>query len=236
MKTLGNKARIILLHHSTGGCVWRGGVPEWFAAYNREHATDYQITEQAFPKKEPYGWRNYPYDYWNLWVNHAGDSPFMDEPTLEMLTQDYDVIIFKHCFPVSAIQADTGSADVACEDKRLENYILQYKALKAKLHEFPDTRFVVWTAAALVEAVTNEQDAQRTRRFVDWVNTEWNSPGDNVFIWDFYALETEGGLYLKGEYANGAEDPHPNEAFCRTAAPSLCETIVQAIQTDSFGG
>jgi len=231
MKELAKDARIILLHHSTGGCVWRGGVPEWFAQYNADNGTNYQISETTLPKKEPYGWKNYPYDYWNLWVAHAGDQSLMQEPTLEMLTRDYDVISFKHCFPVSKILPDTGSGDVADETKRLENYKLQYEALKAKLHEFPDTRFVVWTAAALVEGVTNRDEGHRTRQFVDWVKNEWNQPGDNIFVWDFYELETEGGLFLKPEYAAGEQDSHPAEPFCRRAAVSFCETVVATIQT-----
>jgi len=230
MKPLGDDVKIILLHHSTGGCVWRGGVPEWFDAYNAEHGTRYEITEQAFPKKEPYGWRNYPYDYWNLWVAHAGDQPYMEEPTLEVLTRDYDVISFKHCFPVSGIQPDTGAGDVADDTKSLENYKLQYAALKAKLAEFPDTRFVVWTAAALVEAGTDAEQAGRTREFVDWVKNEWAPPGGNIFVWDFHGIETGGGLYLKPEHAAGERDSHPNERICREAAPRFCETVVAAIR------
>ena len=91
-------ARTIFLHHSTGNCVWRGGVPEWIARYNEENGTSYSVVERAFPKKEPYGWQNYPYDYWNIWVKNGGDRAYMEEPTLEMLTADYEVIAFKHCF------------------------------------------------------------------------------------------------------------------------------------------
>jgi len=229
MKQLASDARIILLHHSTGRCVWNGGVPEWFADYNAANGTGYQIVEQDFPKKEPYGWRNYPYDYWNIWVNNAGDKPFMEEPTLEILTKDYDVIVFKHCFPVSAIQPDEGAGDVADETKTLANYKLQYQALKAKLGEFADTRFVVWTAAALVEGKTDPEQARRAKEFADWVTGEWDAPDDNIFVWDFHTLETEGGLYLKADYAAGEMDSHPNEDFCRTVAPLLCETIVAAI-------
>ncbi len=40
------------------------------------------LEEVAFPKSKPYGWNNYPYDYYNIWVNNAGPKPFMKEPTL----------------------------------------------------------------------------------------------------------------------------------------------------------
>jgi hypothetical protein len=222
------KARILFLHHSTGECVWNGGVQDWFAAHNKANKTEYEITEQGFPKDDPYGWNNYPYDYWNIWVRHAGSKPHQTEPTLEMLTQKYDVIVFKHCFPVSAIEPDTGKADVAGEDKRSENYKLQYAALKSKLRTFPKTKFILWTGAALVEGETDEAAARRAKAFFDWVRAKWSEPGDNIYLWDFYALETEGGLYLKAAHASG--DSHPNERFSKKVAPLLCQRIVDVIR------
>ena len=152
----------------TGGVIWGGGVPEWFEQYNAQHGTDYQIVEQAFPKSSPYGWNNYPYDYWNIWVNHAGDRLYKKEPTLELLAQQYDVIVWKHCFPVSAILEDAGNPDVGSAEKRIENYRLQYQALKAKMRAFPDVDFIVWTGAALVQRSTDPDSAQRARAFFDW--------------------------------------------------------------------
>jgi hypothetical protein len=221
-------ARIVLLHHSTGECVWNGGVPQWVARYNEAHGTRYTIAEQAFPKDAPYGWENYPYDYWNIWVRHAGPRPFKEEPTLEMLTPRHDVIVFKHCFPVSQIEADTGAADAASSDKRIENYQLQYAALKAKMRQFPKTRFLVWTGAALVQNETDAAAARRAKAFFEWVRTAWDEKGDNIYVWDFHTLETDGGLYLKAAYASG--DSHPNEAFSRRVAPLLGRRIVDVIQ------
>jgi len=140
--TAPSSANILFLHHSTGQCIWDGGVPQWFESYNRLHQTNFTITERNFPESEPYGWENYPFDYWNIWVRHAGNKPYKNEPTLEMLTPKYDTIVFKHCFPVSAIEPDYGDADVASTDKRIENYKLQYAALKDKLHQYPQTKFV----------------------------------------------------------------------------------------------
>lgn len=227
-RDLGPETRIVLLHHSTGECIWNGGVAAWFQAYNEANKTRYAITEQAFPKDSPYGWENYPYDYWNIWVRHAGPKAFKEEPTLEMLTKKYDVIVWKHCFPVSNIEADTGSPDVASSEKRLENYRLQYAALKKKMREFPKVRFIVWTGAVQVKDEIDEETAKRARTFFDWVRTTWDEKGDNIYVWDFYSLETEGELYLKRAYASG--DAHPNEAFSKKAAPLLCRRIVDVIK------
>ena len=221
-------ARILFLHHSTGECVWNGGVAAWFEAQSAAHKANYAITEQNFPKDSPYGWANYPYDYWNIWVKNAGAKPFKQEPTLEMLTARYDVIVFKHCFPVSNIEADSGAADVASDAKQIGNYKLQYAALKKKMREFPKVRFIVWTGAAQVKNDVDEAAARRAKTFFDWVRDEWDEKGDNIHLWDFYRLETEGDLYVKAAYAQG--DAHPNEAFSKRVAPLFCQRVVDVIQ------
>lgn len=221
-------ARVLFLHHSTGECVWNGGVPEWLERYNVDNGTRYTIEERAFPKEAPYGWENYPYDYWNIWVRHAGPHAFRGEPTLEMLSQQYDLIVFKHCFPVSNIEPDTGAPDIESPEKRVENYRLQYAALKTKLKSFPSVRFVVWTGAAQVESEVDGASARRARDFFQWVADEWDEPGDNIHLWDFYSLETGGALYLLPEYASG--DAHPNEEFSRLAAPLFAQRVVDVIE------
>jgi len=221
-------ARILFLHHSTGECIWNGGVPAWFEAYNAAHKTQYAITEQAFPKDSPYGWENYPFDYWNIWVKHAGAKPFKEEPTLEMLAAKYDVIVWKHCFPVSNLEEDAGKPDIASNEKRVENYKLQYAALKKKMREFPKVKFIVWTGATRMKKETDEESGRRAKTFFDWVRTEWDEKGDNIYVWDFYQLETEGTLYLKNAYAS--DDSHPNEKFSKRVAPFFCQRVVDVIQ------
>jgi len=233
---MGKDVKILFLHHSTGNNVWKGGVPEWFESCNAANGTNYSIREQAFPKDEPYGWHNYPYDYWKIWVENAGAEPYMEEPTLEMLTRDWDVVVFKHCFPVANILADTGEPDISSDVKSLENYKLQYKALKDKLREFPGNRFVVWTGALLAEARTTPENAGRARAFADWVKNEWDEPDDNIFVWDFAAIEGEGGLYIKREYEAKPDDSHPNPQFCRKAAPLFGRRIVDVIEGRGDGG
>jgi hypothetical protein len=224
--------KVIFLHHSTGKAVWDGGVKKWFKKYNKANGTRYDVSERAFPAESPYGWNNYPYDYWNIWVNNAGEEKYMNEPTLELLSGEYDLVVFKHCFPVSNIVEDTGAPDVGSNGKRLENYVLQYNALNDKMHEFPDTKFLVWTGAALVRSKTNEDEARRAADFFSWVKDQWSEPGDNIFVWDFFGLETGDGLYLKEEYAKSATDSHPSKKFAKTAAPQFCEKIVEVLEGD----
>ncbi|AKB75392.1 hypothetical protein MSLAZ_2131 [Methanosarcina lacustris Z-7289] len=227
---MSSSAKVIYLHHSTGGVIWDGGVDTTIANYNTNHGTNYSITQTEFPKSSPYGWNNYPYDYWNIWVNNAGTSAYMEEPTLEMLTQTYDVIVWKHCFPVSSIAADTGSPDITSSVKSEENYKLQYNALKAKMHEFPNKRFIIWTGSALVESETNAAEAGRARDFANWVKTTWDEPGDNIYVWDFRDLETGGGLYLLPENAASTSNSHPNSNFAASVAPLIGQRIIDVIE------
>ena len=242
---------ILFLHHSTGRVIWigntttriktltrkfsdrlaRGQVPILMSRYNRQNKTRYRIREQIFPKSAPYGWNNFPYDYYNIWVKHAGGEPYMEEPTLEMLTKDYQVIIFKHCFPVSNIEADQETASLDSDVKTLANYRLQYDAIREKLHSFPDTKFILFTGAALSRGSVTEDEAARAGEFFRWVMEDWDQPGDNIYLWDLYSLETEGGLYFKDEYSVSDADSHPNEQFASRVAPLLVNRIVDVIET-----
>ena len=238
---------IIFLHHSTGGVIWDGDlsqvnpdvvrdnprlksqIPLLFAQYNKETLKNYLIKEMSFPKAEPYSWNNYPFDYYNIWVKNAGDKSFLNEPTLEMLTGQYSVIIFKHCFPSSNIVADETSADINSDIKSLQNYKLQYEALRNKLHEFPDNKFILFTGAVQVRAFLTEEEAYRAREFHDWVTQEWDQPEDNIYLWDLYQLQTEDGLYFKDEYAVSPEDSHPNKTFAGRTANLLFNRIIDVI-------
>ena len=74
---------VIFLHHSTGAGVYNAGVEQYFADYNSNNATDYQINERGYPNS-PYPWNNYPYDFWNLWINGDCDS---EQSGIECLTR-----------------------------------------------------------------------------------------------------------------------------------------------------
>jgi hypothetical protein len=235
--------RIVFLHHSTGQVVLVGNTPKivfkvtgkgdvakWISNYNRSNGASLRFEAVDFPTGQNYEWANYPFDYHNIWVRHAGAVPYKGEPTLEMLTSKYDVIVWKHCYPVGEILADTGKPDVDSKEKRLENYKAQYLDLRDKMRSFPDTKFIVWTGAALVKDGTTPEQAARTRQFFDWVKSEWDEPGDNIFLWDFYELETEGGLYLKDEYAKSRTDSHPRSDFGGRVAPLFGQRIVSVVQ------
>ncbi|WP_052342918.1 hypothetical protein [Saccharicrinis fermentans] len=246
---------IVFLHHSTGSYIWNGinrtilvkiadrvspwlfefitggpRVPSLMRQYNEKNHTRYSFTEMEFPKKSPYGWNNYPYDYYNIWVKNGGPTPYMEEPTLEMLTQQYQVIVFKHCYPSSNIVENQDSADIHSEIKTLANYKLQYNALKRKMHEFPNTKFIVSTGAVQVKYYLPQDQALRAKEFHNWVINEWNEQGDNIFIWDLYELQTEGELYFKDEWALTPYNSHPGGKFSEKASQLFFNRVLDIVE------
>lgn len=238
--------KIVFLHHSTGSAIWlgktnkyiykitrKGDVQIYFTDYNKKNKTNFEISELIFPKEEPYGWNNYPYDYYNIWVKNSGPNPYMEEPTLEMLTKNNDIIIFKHCFPGSRISDDTGSPDINSDNKTLENYKLQYTALKKKMHEFPNNKFIIWTPVVCTKNQMTEDQAKRTQLFYKWMIDEWDEKGDNIFIWDYYKYETEGTLYLLDKNSTDPDNSHPNKEFAAKVAPLFSRFVIDVIESKS---
>jgi hypothetical protein len=144
----GTADRVIFLHHSTGAGVWGypdKGVPTWFSEYNAASGTSFDVTERPYPTGS-YPWDNYPYDYWNLWINGMFDSGESSIECMTNLAADHEIIIFKHCFPGAGIGPDV-VADITSSYKSLENYKLKYRALRDMMDCYPDTKFIVWTLA-----------------------------------------------------------------------------------------
>ena len=235
---------IIFLHHSTGGNVYdQGGVSNWFANYNSVHSTNYLITEKAYPNT-PYPWENYPYDYWNLWINSSCNNADPDIECLNKLCADYNVIIFKHCFPGADIVANIGSPSVSSSVKCLANYKLQYKALRDLMDSYPDNKFIVWTLAPLHRLATSVENAARAREFVEWVKNDWltedGKAHPNIYIFDFFGLVAESSptpangrvncLKYDYERSHTSNDSHPNLLANQTVGPIFAQFIVNTIQ------
>ncbi len=86
-----------------------------------------------------------------------------------------------------------------------------------------------------MKSAVKEDEARRAREFFKWVREEWDIAGDNIYLWDLYSLENEGGLYFKEEYASSPGDSHPNGEFATKAARLLFNRIVDVIENNGAG-
>lgn len=59
---------------------------------------------------------------------------------------------------------------------------------------------------------------------------EWDQAGDNIYLWDLYLLQTEGGLYFMDDFALSPTDSHPNEQFAGKASNLLFNRIIDIIE------
>jgi hypothetical protein len=235
--------KIIFLHHSTGGGVYyEGNVAEWFQTYNSQNKTTYEISERNYPDT-PYPWENYPYDYWNLWINGACNNSNTSIECMDKLAQKYQVIIFKHCFPGADIEPDQGNASSNSDRKSLENYKLQYRALRSLMDSYPNNKFIAWTLAPLHRNATSSANASRAKQFVDWVKNEWltedHQAHTNISVFDFFGLAAElstspssgktNCLKYAYEGEHNGSDSHPNTSANQKIGPLFGQFVVDAI-------
>lgn len=236
--------KVIFLHHSTGGNLYsEGKVANWISNYNSNNSTNYQISEFSYPDT-PYPWNNYPYDYWNLWINGACNSESKTIECINTICSNYNVIIFKHCFPGAHIYADEAVSSASSSKKTLGNYKLQYRALRSLMDSYPQNKFIIWTLVPLHRLATNEANAARAKQFVDWVKNEWltedGKSHPNIYIFDFWSYAAESNATpvngkincLKYEYerSHTATDSHPNTMANIFIGPKFAEFVVNVLK------
>jgi hypothetical protein len=150
-------------------------------------------------------------------------QPLNDPPdnTFSHLMQ-YDVIVFKSCYPVSNIQSD----------EQLAEYKSYYLSIRQRMDEYPAKIFIVVTPPPEIPADSDAQAAARAREFADWLASgEYRSGHANVFTFDFFGLMADPSTnMLRGEYQSDEFDAHPNELANQTAGPLFADFIDQSIR------
>lgn len=233
----------VFLHHSTGGAVFGAGqVESWISNFNSDNSTNYAVTERAYPNT-PWPWANYPYDYWKLWLDGDCNNNQAGIECIESIANNYELIIYKHCYPGAGIKEDQGSPELNSSVKSLENYKLQYRALRDLMDGMPATKFMIWTLAPLHRLATNADDAARANEFVEWVKndflTEDEKEHPNIYIFDFFGAVAElsdspenGQQYClkyNFEKSHDGSDSHPNTDANVYAGPLFASAIVNAL-------
>ena len=241
------KNKAIFLVHSTGSNLFsEGKVADWVKTYNSANGTDFQITTRSYPNT-PWPWENYPYDYWKLWVDKSCNNANSNIECLASIAKDYDLVIFKHCFPGAEIDPDTGKPNIASNRKSLENYKLQYRALRTLMDEMPDKKFMVLTLVPLHRLSVSAECAMRANEFVNWVKKQWLTEDgrkhSNIFIFDFFSLAAEMNenpakgkqFCLKYDYESNhtSDDSHPNTLAYQTIGPAFAQAVVKALSTNN---
>jgi len=218
--------RIIFMHHSTGqGVIAEGGVREGFTAlgyefwdhgYNIEGLADasgnYLGVNWSVPddNTDPDGW----YTIFNQPVTDPPSNTFS-----HML--EFDVIMFKSCFPTSDIQSE----------EQFEDYRRYFLSIRDVIDQHPDKLFIPFTTPPLVPNSTSPEAAARARRWAEYLTSdEYLAGHPNIAVFDFFDLLADEDGFLRAEYRVDEWDSHPNQRANSTVGPLLVQFVDQAIR------
>jgi hypothetical protein len=124
----------------------------------------------------------------------------------------YDVIVFKSCYPVSNIQSDD----------QLAEYKSYYLSIRQRMDEYPDKIFIVVTPPPEIPAETDAQAAARARDFADWLASgEYRNGHANVFTFDFSTLMADASTNMLRSRLPERRVRRPPTSW-RTRPPALC--------------
>ncbi|MBK8139497.1 MAG: hypothetical protein IPK52_27420 [Chloroflexi bacterium] len=218
---------IIFMHHSTGlGIIQQGNVREGFAnlgyvfwdhGYNEEGLTDPAGNSLGINWDVP-GDNTDPDGWYEIF-----QQPYTDPPsnTLSHMLQ-YDVIIFKSCFPTSDIT----------DDDMFAAYQRYYRSIREVMDQYPDKLFVAWTTPPLVPNSTTPENAARARKWAEYLTSDEYLEGHpNVFVFDIFNLLADDDGFLRAEYRVDEWDSHPNEPANQAVGPILVDFADQAVRS-----
>lgn len=218
--------QIIFMHHSTGAGVMNdGGVREAFTelgyAFWDHDYNEYGLSD-ASGERVGYSWNvpddNTNPDGWYAIFNQTVTSP--PSNTLSHMLE-FDVIIFKSCFPASAIY----------DDSMLETYKRYYLSIREVIDRYPEKIFILWTTPPLVPNETTADQAARARHWAEYLTSdEYLAEHPNIFVFDFFTLMADEAGFLREEFRSGEWDSHPNWVGNRIAGPLLVQFVDEAVQ------
>lgn len=227
----GDFRNIIFVHHSVGTNLLNdtdlrqqfadAGYQFWDHGYNWEGLHDPAGKPTGYSYNIP-GDGSDPHDYQRIFAQTVYSLPIN---ALSDLMQ-YEVIMFKSCFPASSIQSD----------RQLQEYKIWYLSMRDFMDQHPEKIFIALTPPPLVRKETTASEGQRARQLSDWLKSnEFTAGHPNVFVFDLFGSladdnpESPTANTLRVEYSNG-EDSHPTKAANEMVAPQLFDFVTRAIE------
>ncbi len=223
--------RIIFLHHSCGhNLIEQGSVREGLSALG------YEFYDHGYNGE---GLRLADGSYAGYSFNVPGDNtdpdglatifaqPLNDPPnnTFSHL-MEYDVILFKSCFPTSNIESDA----------KLAGYKSHYRQIMNRMAKYPDKIFIIVTQPPEVPRNSDADASSRARSFVNWLKSdEYLAGHDNVFVFDFFDKLSGGDNFLRPGYRTDEYDAHPNMRANETIGPLFVSFIDRVIRENYTG-
>lgn len=230
----GDYTNVIFLHHSTGhNLITEGNVRPlltelgyqfWSHGFNHTGLVRPDGTPTQAHYRIPGAWGRGNTDVDGLAVLFS--QPITDPPAnaFSRLLQ-HDVIIFKSCFPNSAIKSR----------EMQEQFQAWYLQMRDIMDQHTDHIFIIVTSPPLHPQQTNTDEARRARVIASWLKSDEYLIGHpNVFVFDFFDLLADPSTNtLRAEYQLSSDEPnsHPNQQANEIIGPLFVEFIDKAVQT-----
>lgn len=224
--------KLIFIHHSTG--------QNWLADGNGNLGIALE-NNNYFVSDTNYGWGpdaigdKTDTGQWWLWFRSPSSGTYMNalyhefgqHSSYTRLPKDPDpsreneIIMFKSCFPNSAISgnpddaATTGANPLrgqsAGPDMTVANVKGIYNDILTYFAAHQEKFFVLIVPPPLAENATNAAQAANARAVANWLTSEWlaNYPYKNVAVFDFYnVLTSNGGSSGKNDLGRSSGNHH----------------------------
>lgn len=136
----------------------------------------------------------------------------------------HEVIIFKSCFPNSAIKSE----------QLLELYKKWFIEIRDVIDKYPEKIFIPFTLPPLHPLKTNSEEAKRARIWANWLRSNDFLDGHpNIYVFDFfdYFADSSGNM-LKKDFQRDANsgDSHPNKLANQKIGPIFVEFVDKSIK------
>lgn len=220
--------KLIFIHHSTG--------ENWLSDENG-HLGIILRDNNYFVSDTNYGWGpdtigdKTDIGQWWLWFRGPNSSNYLNAVYSESGQNcqysrlsdnpggENEIIMFKSCFPNSALQGDPKDPVPSIDKNPLKgeaagsetHTVANAKGIYIDLLEYfktrPDKLFIIITAPPL----SDPTHAENARSFNQWLVNDWlkDYPYKNVAVFDFYSVLTNGGNTLA--YPSSFGDDHPSQ-------------------------
>ncbi|MBN1872935.1 MAG: hypothetical protein JXA33_01790 [Anaerolineae bacterium] len=233
----GTYTNVIFLHHSTGkNLIEQGNVRELFSQRGYQF-WDHDYNTIGLTRPDGSGTGS-SYDIPEITAGTRGGGNTNPEGLAVLFAQpvhnppdnafshllQHEVLIFKSCFPNSAIKSE----------EMLEQHKTWYLQMRDVIAQHPDKVFIFLTSPPLHPQATNAEEAARVRVLANWLVGEYPAGLPNLFVFDFFdQLADPQTNMLRTAYQRNSEssDSHPNEQANQIIGPRFVDYVDEVVQT-----
>lgn len=201
----GENKKVFFIHHSTGAIYWDG---------ENGQGMEYYLTEHGYEANDV--------DYWDGETDVDDWYDLFSQDSTWDIIGDADIVLFKSCFPNSAIR--TG---------QLPEYKEYYRELYEIYEAHPDVLFVPFSTPPLPRDMTTYKQAQRAKKFDKWLTHAYvdDYEGNNLAPFRLHRLLRNKRGYLHKDYVVDSQDGHPTDSSGNVVGQRIWQRLDNVLES-----